>query len=163
MRAPTDTQSLDFTLKQLILSADVGARIQAGDTRLVVVPFQEQPKLDRDDLAELGLSESDGQALVAAARQAYRAGVIDSSISPIAPGSAFDLLQLTPSLKPVRFGTGIVLRIAINRLDLLTARQWRASGHQSQAAFQQYWAQVMPDSPTMPAPWCWLIHFDFKG
>ncbi|MCK2122144.1 hypothetical protein [Pseudomonas sp. PNPG3] len=162
MRAPLNTHSLDFSLKQLILSADVGAKVQAGDIRLVVVPFQEQPRLDHAGLAELGLSEANGQALVAAARQAYRVGVIDSSISPIEPGSAFDLLQLTPSLKPVRFGTGIVLRMAINRLDLLTARQWHASGHQSQAAFLDYWAQVMPDSPTNPAPWCWLIHFDFK-
>ncbi|MDG9809511.1 MULTISPECIES: hypothetical protein [Pseudomonas] len=163
MRAPVQMQARDFTLQQLILPAEIGAKVQAGQARLVVVPLQEQPTFDRIALEELGLSETNGQALVTAVRQAFRDGVIDSSICPIAPGGAFDLLQLSPSLKPVRFGTGIVLRIIITRLDLLTARQWRASGHQSQAGLLEYWTQFTPASPTTPAPWCWLIHFDLKG
>ncbi|WP_236167394.1 hypothetical protein [Pseudomonas fulva] len=163
MRAPAEGHSLNFTLKQLILSAGLAAKVQAGNVRVVVVPFQDQPHLDGPGLAELGLSEGNSQTLLAAVRHAYRTGVIDSRISPIAPGAAFNLLHLTPALKPVRFGTGIVLRMAINRLDLLTARHWRASGHDSKASFLDYWAQVMPDTPTCPAPWCWLIHFDLKG
>lgn len=163
MRAPADTQSLDFTLQKMIFAADIGAKVQAGDTRLVVVPFQYQPRISRAELAELGLCEADGQTLVDAVRLAYSMGIIAADIAPIRPGCAFELLQPSPSHKLVRFGTGIVRRMAITRLDLLTARQWLASGYQSKAAFLDYWAQAMPDAPASSAPWCWLIQFDFKG
>lgn len=163
MRAPVDTQLLDFTLKKMIFSAAIGAKVQVGDARLVVVPFQYQPQINQAELAELGLYEADGQSLVEAVRLAYSMGIIARDIAPIMPGCAFDLLQDTPSQKLVRFGTAIVRRMAITRLDLLTAQQCRASGYRSKPAFLDYWAQAMPDIPAHTAPWCWLIQFDFKG
>lgn len=161
MRA--DLQNLDFTLQKMIFSPQIGAKVQCGTANLVVVPFSPQPYINHAELAEYGISPDDGPALMRAVKLAFSMGLIGSDIAPIRVGNAFELLKDLPQQKLPRIGTGIVLSMGVARLNDLDRRQWRACGYQSQGEFLDYWARTMPEAPADTNPWCWLIHFEYKG
>lgn len=158
-----DIQNLDFTLQKMLFSPQIGAKVQCGTANLVVVPFAPQPRINHQELADFGISADDGPSLMRAVKLAFSMGLIGCDIAPIRVGNAFELLKDLPQQKLSRFGTGIVLSMGIARLNDLDRRQWHACGYQSQREFLDYWGRTMPETPAQTNPWCWLIHFEFKG
>lgn len=163
MRGPIDTQNMDFRLQKLAFPPAIGARVQSGAVRLVVVPCRPQPVIDPDALCAAGIDPADGLALIRVVQRAFRQGLIASDTAPIRVGNAFELLQAMPVQKYARLGTGIVRRIGITRFDQVTDHQLSASGHLTAAAFGEYWSSTMPDAPAHTNPWCWLIQFEYRG
>lgn len=158
-----DTSNLDFNLKKMAFTPEIGAKVQSGAVRMVVVPCRPQPVIDQDVLSEAGIAPGDGLALIRTVQRAFRQGLIASDTAPIRVGNAFDLLQALPAQKYSRLGTGIVRRIGITRFDQVTDHQLGASGYPSADAFAQYWSSAMPDVPAHTNPWCWLIQFEYRG
>lgn len=153
----------DFSLKKMVFSREISAKVQSGMAFLVIVPFDPQPVIDSQQLATLGLSIDDSPALVAAVRMAFNTGQISRDIAPIEKGNAFSLLQEISAQKLANFGTGRVKHLDIARFADLSARDWHACGYATQAEFHKYWAQTLPSTPAESNPWCWLIKFEFKG
>ena len=159
MRAPTDTQALDFNLQKFALPAPIGARVQSGDVRLVVMPCRPQPVIDQEIVSMAGIAPGDDVALIQAIQSALIGGMI---ATPVCLGHAFELVQALP-VQYARLGTALVRHVGITRIEQLTDAQLRDSGHGSAADFAEYWASTAPDIPTATNPWCWLVQFEYKG
>lgn len=153
----------DFSLKKMVFSPEISAKVQSGSVRLVIVPFDPQPVIDRQELAAVGLSIDDAIGLMSAVRMAFRVGLIGRDIAPIQQGNAFELLQELPPQRLARFGTGRVMRLDIARFADLGEHDWQACGYTTNVEFQTYWARSLPSTPAESNPWCWLIQFEFKG
>lgn len=153
----------NFSLKKMVFSPEISAKVQSGSVNLVIVPFDPQPVLDKRELAAMGLSIDDAIGLISAVRMAFRAGLIGSDIAPIQQGAAFELLQELPPQRLARFGTGLVKRLDIARFANLGAHNWQPCGYTTKVEFQSYWAKCLPTTPAESNPWCWLIQFEFKG
>lgn len=162
MRAPTDTQALDFSLQKLVFLPAIGAKVQSGAVRLAVIPCNPQPVIDLAAMEAAGLAP-DSLELTEVVRSAYRQGLLGARAAPIQVGHAFELLQALPLEKYARLGTGLVRRIGITRYNQVTERQLLASGHASTVDFAEYWATALPHIPADANPWCWLIQFEYKG
>jgi hypothetical protein len=163
MYAPADTRNLDFRLQKMVFTPAIGARVQIGAVRLLVLPCHPQPVIDQEVLSAAGIAPDDNLALISAVQRAFRQGLIASETAPIRVGNAFELLQALPAEKYSRLGTGIVRRIGITRFNQVTERQLTASGHLSVRDFADYWSSTMPDLPAITNPWCWLIQFEYRG
>jgi hypothetical protein len=153
----------DFSLKKMVFSPEISAKVQSGAVKLVIVPFDPQPVIDAQELAACGMSLDDAPALMYAVRLAFRIGLIGRDIAPIQQGHAFELLQELPPQKLAHFGTGRVKRLDIARFADLGEHDWQACGYSTKVEFHKYWAGSLPGTPAESNPWCWLIQFEFKG
>lgn len=163
MRAPADTQALDFNLQKLVFLPAIAAKVQSGAVRQVVIPCNPQPVIDAEALRLAGLPHPESMALMRAVQRAFRQGLIGASTAPIRVGRAFELLQALPPEKYSRLGTGLVTSIEITRYSHLGDRELQACGHFNKDTFAEYWDITTPDMPTSTNPWCWLIQFEYKG
>lgn len=155
--------STNFSLKKMVFSPEISAKVQTGAVNLVIVPVDPQPVINHQELAAVGLSIDDTPSLMRAVRLALQVGLIGSDIVPIQNGHAFELLQELPLQKLARFGTARVKTVGITRFDDLCRHDWIACGYTTLVEFQNYWASSLPNTPAETNPWCWLIHFEFKG
>lgn len=155
--------STDFSLKKMVFSTEISAKVQSGAASLVIVPVDPQPVINHQELAAVGLSIDDAPSLMRAVRVAFQVGLIGREIKPIQNGHAFELLQELPLQKLARFGTGRVKSIGITRFADICMHDLIACGYTTLVEFQSYWASCLPNAPAETNPWCWLIHFEFKG
>lgn len=155
--------STDFSLKKMVFSPEISAKVQSGAVSLVIVPVDPQPVINHQELNAAGLSIEDAPSLMRAVRVAFQIGLIGGDVVPIQNGHAFELLQELPPQRLARFGTGRVKTVGITRFDDLGEHDWIACGYTTLVEFQSYWARCLPNMPAETNPWCWLIHFEFKG
>jgi len=150
----------DLRLPQYLVSPQVGARVQSGKARLMILPFRPQPSVCVTSMERFGLESFSEDDLLSAARLACSWGLVPP---PIPMGYAFELMHELVPEKCSKIGTGIVRQIGITRLLDITAKHWKLCGYSSREDFNSYWHQAAADLSNHPNPWCWLIEFTYKG
>lgn len=155
-----ETEGTDLRLPQVLVSPQVGTRIQSGKARLIILPFRPQPSVCMASMEQFGVETFSEVDLLAAARLAFSWGLIPA---PIPMGYAFELMHEFVPEKCQKLGTGIVRQMGIIRLLDITAKHWKLCGYTSREDFNSYWHQAAADLSNHPNPWCWLIEFTYKG
>lgn len=158
-----ELEGVDLRLPQLIVSPQVGRRIESGRARLMILPFRPQPTICAATLGQFGLDRPSEQELLEGVRQAFSMGQILPPIAPIRTGYAFEFKGEFVPEKLHNFGTGIVLKMGITRHASITSKHLRLCGFSNQEDFNVYWHQAAADLSEHKNPWCWLIEFTFKG
>lgn len=158
-----ELEGLDLRLPKVIVSPQVGSRIQGGKARLMIIPVRPQPAVCAATLGRFGIGHMSDTDLLDGMRQALNMGLLQPPIAPIRIGYAFDLQSEHVPEKWHKIGTGIVQKIGITRFKYITARHWKLCGYSSRQDFYRYWHQATADLRDQANPWCWLIEFTFKG